>query len=52
MDNTNYLNFGELNLNLPLYRYIELQTLYAMLESRQNQLSVVSRGWWKLAEAA
>jgi hypothetical protein len=43
MDKINYLNFGELNLNLPLYRYIGLQTLYAMLESRQNQLSHPSR---------
>lgn len=43
MDRTNYLNFGEPDLNLPLYRYIELQPLYAMLERRQNQLSHPSR---------
>ncbi len=39
MDPKNYLNLGKSDLKLPLYRYIGLKTLYAMLKSRQNQLS-------------
>ncbi len=39
MDTKNYLNFCESNLNRPVYRYIELKTLYAMLKNRHNQLS-------------
>ncbi len=39
MDTKNYLNFGDSDLTRPVYRYIELKTLYAILKSRQNQLS-------------
>ena len=42
MDTKNYLNFSESDLKRPVYRYIELKTLYAMLKSRRNQLSCPS----------
>jgi hypothetical protein len=39
MNEENYLNFRKLNLDLKLYRYVRLSTLYEILDSHHNQLS-------------
>jgi hypothetical protein len=39
MRKENYLSFGEADLKRPIYRYIKMDALYELLESRHNKLS-------------